>query len=446
MGKLTKRFVDGLAPKAKPYSEYCSELKGFGVRVMPTGIKTWILDYRPHPGGRGTPKRRLTLGRANVITADQARELARANLEMVRLGKDPARDKSEARAVPLFKDFAERYLTEHAANKLKASTQVAYASLIRSRLIPAFGSERLNTIRRRDVKQLHKEISEKHPTTANRAIEVLKSIFNFAHDLEIVPVTVNPTEGIEANREQARERYLNDEEMARLLATLDLMVKDGLPWIADPASKTAKHLPKGWETQRVKYDYFVQAAFVLYLFTGCRLREILNLQWADVDLEGRAITIRDGKTGRREVMMNDRVHDTLELLIYFDHQKDRHGKFVIPGANIGTDKEKPRADLNRPWRHIRAAAGLDGLRIHDLRHNMASWSIAAGNDLYATGKLLGHSSIQSTQRYAHLLQEQHRRASAATMQAMTAAASAVKPGGSKPARKRNAAQMLGLEP
>ncbi len=321
MGKITKRFVDGLAPKGKPYSEYCSELKGFGVRVMPTGIKTWILDYRPHPGGRGTPKRRLTLGRANVITADQARELARANLEMVRLGKDPAKDRSEARAVPLFKDFAEKYLTEHAAKKLKPSTQVTYASLIRSRLIPAFGSERLNTIRRRDVRQLHKEISANHPTTANRAIEVLKSIFNFAHDLEIVPVAVDPTEGIEANREQARERYLTDEEMGRLLDTIDTMHRQGLPWVADPDSDKAKHLPKDWETRRVKYDDFVQAAFILYIFTGCRLREILNLQWSDIDFDGRTITIRDGKTGRREVMMNDRVHDTLETLVFFVYEK-----------------------------------------------------------------------------------------------------------------------------
>ncbi len=115
---------------------------------------------------------------------------------------------------------------------------------------------------------------------------------------------------------------------------------------------------------------------------------------------------------------------------------------MIPGAHIGTDKEKARSDLNRPWKHIRAAAGLKGLRIHDLRHNMASWSIAAGNDLYTTGKLLGHSSIQTTQRYAHLLKEQHRKASAATMEVMTAAASAVKPGKKGPKQKSVAAKML----
>jgi integrase len=166
--------------------------------------------------------------------------------------------------------------------------------------------------------------------------------------------------------------------------------KSGIKHLADPS--------KQW----VRYSPQVIAAICLLLLTGCRLREILNLRWSEVDLERGLLLLRDSKTGRKTVILNRAAISVLDSL-------DRAGACVIPGDDL----DRPRHDLKRPWDHIRAAAQLNDVRLHDLRHTHASIGAGAGFGLPVVGRLLGHASAATTQRYAHIADDPARRASEA---------------------------------
>jgi integrase len=166
---------------------------------------------------------------------------------------------------------------------------------------------------------------------------------------------------------------------------------------------TAKHAPKE-ANRRTVIDPFAAAAIRLLILTGARLREILKLEWQHVDLERGLLLLPDSKTGAKSIILNAPALAVLAGL-------KRVGSHVIAGQTAGTAGEKPRADLNRPWRSIAKRAGLPGLRIHDLRHTHASFGAGAGLGLPIIGKLLGHARASTTQRYAHLDTDPLRRAS-----------------------------------
>ena len=175
----------------------------------------------------------------------------------------------------------------------------------------------------------------------------------------------------------------------------------GIPWDVDKRKPKAKHLPKA-KNRFTKIGPFAAAAIRLLLFTGCRLREILHLKWEQVDLERGLLFLADSKTGRKTVILNAPALAVLTRL-------DRLGSYVVPGD----DPEKPRADLKRPWEAVARRAGLDGVRLHDLRHTYASFGAGGGLGLPIIGKLLGHTQASTTQRYAHLDADPLRRASEA---------------------------------
>ena len=168
---------------------------------------------------------------------------------------------------------------------------------------------------------------------------------------------------------------------------------------ADPAFKPkAKHLPKA-KNRFTKIGPFAAAAIRLLLFTGCRLREILHLRWENVDLERGLLFLPDSKSGRKTVILNAPAMAVLTGL-------KRIGSYVVPGDG----PEKPRADLKRPWEAVARRAGLEGVRLHDLRHTYASFGAGGGLGLPIIGKLLGHTQASTTQRYAHLDNDPLRRA------------------------------------
>jgi len=173
----------------------------------------------------------------------------------------------------------------------------------------------------------------------------------------------------------------------------------GLPWNVNEAKSKAKHLP-GREHRFTKFSPFTAAALRLLLFTGCRLREILHLRWEHVDLERGLIFLPDSKSGRKTVILNAPAMAILGAL-------ERVGPYVVSGD----DPQKPRADLKRPWEAVVKCAGLDGVRLHDLRHTYASFGAGGGFGLPIIGKLLGHTQASTTQRYAHLDADPLRRAS-----------------------------------
>jgi integrase len=402
VAKLSKRTVDALRPANKSFIAFDTSLKGFGMRVLPSGAKSWVIEYRPGGGGRKVGKRRFKLGNVGDLTPDEARKIARSLLSKVRLGGDPAHDRWAARRQMTVAALAEEFIEEHAQAKRKASTAGNYAQVLRRIVVPEIGSRKVDAVTRMTIARLHLKL-KRTPYHANKMLAVVGSMYSFAAAKHIVPEGFNPARGITRFPESNRERFLTISELDRLGAALREGETTGLPWHFDPQKPGAKHAPK--EGKRLtKISPHAAAAIRLLLFTGCRLGEILRLRWADVDLERGLLFLPDSKTGRKTVVLNAPAAAIFVEL-------PRLGVYVIAGDDAGNEDEKPRSDLKRPWIAVRKRAKLEGVRIHDLRHTHASFGAAGGLGLPIIGKLLGHKHAATTARYAHLDNDPLRRAS-----------------------------------
>ncbi len=361
MPKLTKRAVDALAPKEKEYAVWDDALTGFGVRVLPSGVKTYLALYRA--GGR---QRRFALGKHGVLTVEEARKAAREILGRVARGEDPAEERERYRAAPTVAGLCARFFEEHAQERCKPSTQAEYRRSIDLFIVPAMGSRKILDVTRADVSDLHYEMRDK-PYQANRTLGVLSKMFNLAEIWGLRPDGSNPCRHVKKYPEKKREVFLSSHELDRLTQVL------------------AEVEAEGTESP------FVVAAFRLLILTGCRRGEIQTLKWDYIG--GRHIELPDTKTGARRIPLTAPVRAVLDAL-----PRDPGNPYVIegklPGAHI--------TDLEHPWRRIRKRAGLDHVRIHDLRHTYASHLVSRGETIQMVGKLLGHTQIQTTMRYAHL--------------------------------------------
>jgi integrase len=396
--KLTKRIVDSAEPRAGRYFLWDSELKGFGIRVAQSGTKTYIVRYRPRGIGPGAPKRFVVLGRHGAITPDEARARAKTLLGAVAAGQDPATERSQAKASMTVEKLVELFLDEHVRPKRKARTASGYSAVLKSYLAPKFGKRAADRVTSNEMAQMHLSLKGS-PYQANRMLAIVASMYGFAARRGIVPKGFNPAAGVERFRESSRERYLGADELRRLGEALRLAETVGLPWKKEAGKPRSKHSPLE-ENQRTVFAPEVVLAFRLLLFTGARLREILNLEWRHIDLDRGLILLPDSKTGRKTIVMSAPVLDLLR-------DRTRTGDFVIPGI----DASRPRSDLKKPWRAIQRHAGLSGVRLHDLRHTFASIGAGASLGLPIVGKLLGHSQPATTARYAHLDADPLRRAS-----------------------------------
>jgi integrase len=216
----------------------------------------------------------------------------------------------------------------------------------------------------------------------------------------LIPEGHNPTKGLQKYREQGRERFLTTDELARLGAALAEGETVGLPYDIDETNPKAKHAPNA-DKRRAKLDPFAVAAIRLLILTGARLREILDAQWQHVDTERGVIFLPDSKTGKKPVYLS-----AAALLILSALPRVKSNPHIIAGEREGA----PRADLKKPWAAVCKTAGLDGVRLHDLRHSFASIGAGASMGLPVIGKLLGHSQAATTHRYAHLDADPLRRA------------------------------------
>ena len=291
-----------------------------------------------------------------------------------------------------------QFLAEHVVKKRKPATVSDYTSLLHAYLLPALGERKLTDVRRGDIAKLHGSMSDKAPR-ANRLVAVIGSLYSFAEKRELVPEHFNPARRIERYPENRRERFLTTVELERLGAALDEGESVGLPWVAEEGKIPSKHLAKP-ENRRSLIAPQATAAIRLLIFTGARLREILDLRWEHVDIERGLLLLPDSKTGRKTVVLNGAAMGVLAGL-------PRLGSYVIPGRN----PNRPRADLKKPWDQVCRRAELQGVRLHDLRHTFASVGAGASLGLPIVGKLLGHSQPQTTARYAHLDADPLRRAS-----------------------------------
>lgn len=367
IGKIIKRTVDATLAGATDIYLWDDELKGFGLKVTPAGGKIYLVQYRL--GGRAGRVRRVTLGHhGSPWTADSARKEAKTILGEVAHGIDVATVRGAAKKASAnaatFAELASRFLTEHVEAKRKDRTASEYRRLLDRVILPVLGKRLVLEITRQDVAKLH-HAYRTTPYQANRVLAVLRKMFNLAEAWGDRPDGSNPCRHMEKFPEQKRERFLSADELARLGDAL-----------------AAYH-----------GSLFVIALVKLLVFTGARLNEILTLEWAWIDFGRGEARLPDSKTGAKTVHLPPPALSVLSAL-----PRVEGNPYVIVGERAG----RHLVNAEKPWRSIRASAGLEGVRLHDLRHGFASVAAASGMGLPIIGKMLGHTQAQTTLRYAHL--------------------------------------------
>ncbi|MEQ9172274.1 MAG: site-specific integrase [Rhodospirillales bacterium] len=367
MPKLAKRDIDQAQAQDKEIFLWDSSLPGFGVRIKPTGIKSFVIQYRNRHGR----SRRVTIGRYGVITLEEARTEARHQLSAVSRGSDPRQERDEGRSAMTVKDLASRYMTDHCEGRCKESTIKAHQWLLDKFILPEVGRRSIHELRHSDVDRLHQNLKGTR-YNANRVLGLLKAMYGRARIWNLVDSHVDPTAGVRPFRETRRQRFLSIDELKRLAIALDQAEAD------HAINKT------------------VGAAYRLLILTGARLGEIQKLKWEEVDLANGFILLKAHKSdqhGAKAIPLSQAASRVLENI-------DRVNE--NPYVFIGKKEKQHITDLQRPWRRVRSWAGLDDVRIHDLRHTFASMGISVGGSLPIIGGLLGHRTPQATAVYAHL--------------------------------------------
>jgi len=380
MSRLSIRTIEALEPRETDYLVFDEDTPGFGVRVMASGKKSYFVQYRS--GGR---TRRITFSRYGVLTPDEARKRARDLLGQVAKGDNPAQVRSDHRRSPTMAAICDRFYTEHVLERCKSSTQKEYKRVLEQFVKKELGTYKVGDVTRADIAALQHKY--RHiPYQANRTLGVLSKIFNLTEVWGLRPDGSNPCRHVPKNQERKRERFLSAEEITRLGTVLN-----------------------DRELNNVESP-FVIAAIRLLILTGCRLSEIQLLKWDYV--KPGFLELPDSKTGPRRIPLPPAAQAVIEAL-----------PVVLgnPYVIAGKEEEQYLTDLQRPWRRIRKAAGLEAVRIHDLRHTYASNAIAAGIELTMVSKLLGHTQIHTTMRYVHLADDPVRAAAAKVAGALDAA-------------------------
>ena len=350
---LSDARIASFGPRQATYDVRDGKLRGFGVRVLPSGAKRFFI----HIQNRGERIWR-TIGDANAISVDVARTRAASIRVAIERGADalatPEDTHFEAVAEVVFQRYARIW---------KAGTLRVNRSYLRSRILPWFRGKQIADISRRDVQHWFASLRAT-PVAADRSAPVLSTILKEAELMGYRPQGSNPCRDIRRYRRKGRERYLSDDEIARIAARL------------------AAH-----ESERP----LEVAATRLLLLTGCRKGEIFTLRWSDYR-EGH-LFLSDSKTGPRTVWLSHPARKVLDSL-------DRNGVWVFPAART----KQPRCPdwLGRFWKRICVEADLSDFRLHDMRHTYASFALRQGESVLAIGRLLGHANSQTTLKYTHL--------------------------------------------
>ena len=374
--KLTKEIIDAATYEGDGKSRFIiwdKTVPNLGLRVFPSGTKSFILFFRNERGNQ----RLMTLGRYGVLTLKQARDQARVNLGTLVKGTDPLDRRQKVRTdATTVRTMAERYLQEHAIPKKKPGSVAEDERLLKRHILPRFGKVAIADLTTSQVNKAHAALRET-PIEGNRMLALLSRICSLAEAWGYRPNGSNPCGPIQRFRENKRERYLAASEIQRLGAALR------------EAEEQATEMPSAINAIR------------LLLLTGCRKSEILALQWRHVDLERGFLWLPDSKTGKRAVPLGPSAMDFIgELPRHYENP------YVLPGRG----NKAHFKSLAKPWQRICEAAGLEDLRIHDLRHSFASVGAGEGISLTILGKLLGHKNATTTARYSHLAEDPVRQA------------------------------------
>jgi integrase len=398
--KLTETIVRTALPPARGQSMiWDATVKGFALRITSAGAKSFVLDYRTE--GR---QRRITIGSWPDWTVAAARETAKTMKREVDGGHDPMGERHARREAPTVRDLWERYERDHLPQKASRS-QVDERIMWEKIILPRFAKDKVSSISHDDVDAFHRDITKIRgtPVRANRTVEVLRKAFNLA--IRWKWREDNPAAGVRRNQEEKRNRYLDKAEIAELMGALHQH--------SEPMSANA---------------------IKLLLFTGARRGEVLGATWAMFDLENGVWTKPSAHTKQRRLHRTPLSSPAIQLLREMKDAAKRKTEatgtpinpFVFPGPN-----GRPLTDIKRTWASVCRKAGLavqvpkknrEGkimkacngeavmiwhptVRLHDLRHSFASILVSTGASLPLIAQMLGHTQVQTTQRYAHLFDD-----------------------------------------
>jgi integrase len=367
---LTKKAIDSFTFQGKDASQrdirWDDSMSGLGVRIYPTGKKTFVLSYR-HQGR----KRLMAIGHYGVLTLDQARDDARAHLVTLTHGTDPLAEAQRVAQGATIKELSDLYIERHA--KPHKKTWKDDASIIKRLVLPRWASMKITATHRTDVSEAHRRIGANHPYAANRFVELVSKMYELAKLWGMVDADyANPARGIKAFTETKRDRFV-----------------------------TAEELPKLAQAIAEEINPYIRAAFWLYLLTGMRKRELLQAKWADIDMANKVWCLPVTKSKRSHyIPISQKAIALLSNL-----PREEGNPYVIVGAHTG----KPMNNIDKAWRRVRARAGLDDVRVHDLRRTAGSHLAQDGAPLHLIGKILNHRDPSTTAIYAHF-QQTHERA------------------------------------
>jgi integrase len=401
--KIGKRTVDAAKAEASAYRLWDSELKGFGLKVSPRGVKTYFVWYRVGEG-RAAQRREFTLGRHGAMEPETARGEAMNALVAAREGKDPQAVRQKARGELNVSALCDQYLKEGVGTK-KDSTLRADAARIKAHIKPILGRRPVSSVTTSDVARFMRDVAAgktaaaikpsqaelrakgikgaalkeadrrrlKDPAarggkgTATRTVGLLGAIFSFAVKEGMRPD--NPVRGVERFRDKQSQRFLSPAELARLTQAMTA---------AEAAGVNRSGL----------------AVIRLLTLTGARKGEIEGLRWSEVDIDRACLKLADSKAGARIVPLGAAALQALS-----DLPRVKGTAFVFPAEG---DLKKHYVGTPKVWLKVREAAKLDEVRLHDLRHTFASFGAAGGLSLPLIAAILGHKDVKTTQQYAHL--------------------------------------------
>jgi integrase len=361
MPKITQSFLSRVRPTDRDVFYWDDGLAGFGVRVKPSGAVSFLIQYR-NAGGRS---RRYTIGRYGKVTVEKARTAAKRLFGAIADGDDPAADKSEKRGAATVAELCERFLSDYATVHKKASSVREDRRILERTVRPALGKMKVADVTRADIAKLHHRKRET-PYEANRTLALLSKLFNLAELWGLRTDGTNPCRHVRRYREAKRERFFSADELKRIGAALAAAERDGSE---KPGTVNAIRL---------------------LALTGCRLGEILSLEWGHVDFDGARLRLSDTKTGGRDVPL---PAPALALL----SELERDGRFVV----YGRDPAEPLSVnvIEKAWRRIRERADVADARLHDFRHTVGTYGGQAGFNAFLVRDLLGHKTLAMTGRY-----------------------------------------------
>jgi integrase len=344
-----------------------ARVRGFGIRVTAGGARSFVLGYTVH--GR---ERRMTIGEFPAWTTLAALEEAKRLRRLVDQNIDPLEQRIAAREAPTVRDLAKRFLDEHAP-KRRPSYLINNSLIVDRWILPALGNVKVADVRPSHIEILHRKVTKAgSPVMANRVIACLSKILSLAVRWEMR--TDNPAKGaVDRNNELQRKRYLEPPEFARLTEAL-------------------RRHPSQLAADAVR----------LIMLTGCRRGEALSARWDQFD-SGKKVWSKPAASTKQEkdheIPLSAPARELLTRM-----ERSARGPFLFPSR----DGKGHMTDLKTSWRTLCEMAGLEGVRLHDLRHSFAAIAVSRGATLPLIGALLGHSNPNTTNRYAHLYDDPQR--------------------------------------